>query len=118
MATPWYNLHDGFDVAEARGQGECVPRESRRRVAAGGGVGQSGVGLDGVGEGGRRGLRIADTHLPREGRATAKKRSTWEGACCAGAGKVREPVEASPFGCSGIYGQGVRAGRGRGEARV
>tara|TARA_B110000444_G_scaffold202381_1_gene194632 strand:- start:704 stop:868 length:165 start_codon:yes stop_codon:yes gene_type:complete len=23
MATPWYNLHDGFDVAEARGQGEC-----------------------------------------------------------------------------------------------
>ena len=87
MATPWYNLHDGFDVAEARGQGECVPRESRRRVAAGGGVGQNGVGLDGVGvEGGRRGLRIADTHLPREGRATAKKRSTWEGACCAGAG--------------------------------
>ena len=37
--------------------------------------------------------------------------------------QVREPVEASPFGCAAgrqgaLYGQGVRAGRGRGEDRV
>ena len=32
--------------------------------------------------------------------------------------QVREPVEASPFGCSGTCGLGVRAGRGRGEERV
>lgn len=47
-----------------------MPRDGedwRGRVAVGGGVGQSGVGPDGVGEGGRRGLRIADTHLPGGG---------------------------------------------------
>jgi len=60
-----------------------VPRERRGRVAAGVGVGQSGVGPDGVGEGDRRGLRIADTHLPREGRATAE----YAGRARAGAGR-------------------------------
>ena len=38
---------------------------------------------DGVGEGGRRGLRIAVTHLPREGRATAEH----AGRARAGAGR-------------------------------
>ena len=54
-------------AAAGRGQGECAGTERRGRVAVGGGVGQSGVGPDGVGEGGRRGLRIADTHLPGGG---------------------------------------------------
>ena len=63
------------------------------------------VGPDGVGEGGRRGLRIADTYLPGEEERRVRKWSSWEGACCAGAG-------------AGVYGRGVRAGRGRGEERV
>jgi len=67
-------------AAAGRGQGECPGTERRGRVAVGGGVGQSGVGPDGVGEGGRRGLRIADTHLPGGERKTAY----WKGRCGAG----------------------------------
>ena len=62
-----------------RGKGECR-RERRGRVAAG-----DGVGLDGVGDGGRRGLRIADTHLLGEERKTTKH-----------TGRARAGAETSP----------------------
>ena len=70
-------------AAHGRPRAGRVPRDGedwRGRVAVGGGVGQSGVGPDGVGEGGRRGLRIADTHLPGGERKTAY----WKGRCGAG----------------------------------
>ena len=73
-------------AAAGRGQGECPGTERRGRVAVGGGVGQSGVGPDGVGEGGRRGLRIAETHLPG---GSGRRLSGRAGA---------EPGETSPRG--------------------
>ena len=68
-------------AAAARGQGECPGKAggALQQAAASGRA----VGPDGVGEGGRRGLRIAVTHLPREGRATAEH----AGRARAGAGR-------------------------------
>ena len=104
-------MGDGGRRARAtagRGKGECR-RERRGRVAAG-----DGVGPDGVGDGGRRGLRIADTHLPSTCQGRSERRlSILEGP-------VREPRLVLAAGDAVCTGKGcrqeVRRGAGRGVA--
>ena len=73
-------------AAAARGQGECPGKAggALQQAAASGRAASDPP--DGVGEGGRRGLRIAVTHLSGEEGRRVRKWSSWEGACCAGAG--------------------------------
>jgi hypothetical protein len=87
-----------------RGKGKCR-RERRGRVAAG-----DGVGPDGVGDGGRRGLRIADTHLPGEERKTTKY---WKGPC---GSRARLVLACDAVGTGKGCRQEVRRGAGRSVA--
>jgi hypothetical protein len=99
-----------------RGQGECPGRGGASQHD--GGVWKSGIADRGVGEGGRRGLRIADTHLPGEERKTTKHTGRYP---CGSRARLVLAGDAvgTGKGCRQEVRRGAgRLGRGRGEERA
>ena len=103
-------------MGAAHGRPRAAGRVSAPGEAGGasqhdGGVWKSGVADRGVGEGGRRGLRIADTHLPGEERKTTKHTGRYP---CGS--RARLVLAGDAVGTGKGCRQEVRRGAGRGVA--